>query len=506
VTILQLADTLKKEETNINVSSRVMVAESNLMGRTVSSTKWSAASQLLRQLLQFISTLFLARVLLPSDFGLMGMVMVVVGFVGLFKDLGTSAAVIQKREVSEELLSSIFWVNAGFGLFALAILYLLAPAIAVFYHEPRVGPILRLMSFSFLVSGLSNVHQAILERGLEFEKLARLEIVATSAGVVVGVGAALNGLGVWSLVFQTVAVTTAMTVMLWSACRWKPTYSFSLAEVRSVSGFSLNLAGFSILNYFVRTGDCLLIGRFLGAQQLGYYTLAYSIMFLPLQSISSVVGRVMLPVYSQMQDDHNRFQFVYLKIVGAIALLSFPLMLGLWALVEPFILFTFGAQWQPAVLLLIILVPIGMIQSLGTTVGSIYQAKGRTDLMFRWILCAGPSIILAFVVGLRWGIVGVTICYAIASVVLAYPNFAIPFRLINLSMVNLWWAIRKPLLNSVVMFTMLYVVRMALPGIYPSSLVLLILVPLGCLVYLITSWYSNREQLIEIWTAVKAKT
>jgi O-antigen/teichoic acid export membrane protein len=180
-------------------------------------------------------------------------------------------------------------------------------------------------------------------------------------------------------------------------------------------------------------------------------------------------------------------------------------MMGLWALVKPFILFTFGAQWQPSIPLLIILVPVGIVQSLGTTVGIIYQARGRTDLMFKWILGAGPLIILSFFVGLRWGILGVASSYAVISLILAYPNFAIPFKLINLSMSDFWQSIWKPLQSSLVMLAALCILKTAMPDNMPAGMVLLLLVPIGALIYLSTSWFTNRAQLIDIWTAIKAK-
>ena len=465
----------------------------SLSVQAVSGVKWSSISQVGRQGMQLVTTIVLARLLSPSDFGLVGMAMVVIGFVAIFKDLGTSAAVIQRKELSEELLSSIFWVNAAFGLVATVVLAVVAPLAATFYHEPRIIPILGFLSLTFFISGLSILQQAILERGMAFNKLAKLEIIATLLGSMVGIGSAILGFGVWSLVYQLLAVVTVSTVLLWTSSGWKPKMNFHWAEVKSVSSYSLNLTGFNIFNYFARNADYLLIGRFLGAQNLGYYTLSYNIMLYPLLNISAVIGRVMFPVYSQLQSDDVSFRNIYMKVAGAISIITFPMMLGIIVIAEPFVLGVFGSQWSPVIILLLILSPIGIIQSVGTTVGAIYQAKGRTDWMLRWGVVAGLLIILSFVIGLQWGIVGVATAYAIVSIILIYPCFAIPFKLINMPVRDLSSVLSRPFLCSLTMFLSLLGLKYVLPISLSNVMALAILISTGIITYLSVSWVINRE-------------
>jgi len=475
----------------------------SLKQSAISGVKWSSVSQVGRQGMQWVTIIILARLLSPSDFGLIGMVMVVVGFVGLFKDLGTSAAVIQRKGVSDELLSSIFWVNVAFGVLAMVVLFVLSPLGASLYHEPRLTPLLGVLSLTFFISGLSVLQQAILERDLAFHTLAKVEISAIACGSVVAVGLAMLGAGVWSLVYQSLTVTLVTTVLLWVSSAWRPKMIFCWTEVKLVSSYSLNLTGFNIFNYFARNADYLLIGRFLGAQDLGYYTLAYRIMLYPLQSISAVIGRVMFPVYSQIQDDDVMFRRVYLNVAGSIALITFPMMLGLMALSGPFVLTAFGSQWRPVILLLMIFAPVGLAQSIGTTVGAIYQAKGRTDWMFRWGVAAGILVIIAIVIGLQWGVVGVAAAYAIVSVILSYPSLAIPFRLINVRFSELGAVLWRPFLSSLLMLGLLLVLRAALSTDLPSRLTLGILVPTGIIAYFSACWMVDRDQLQRILGLVR---
>ncbi len=271
-----------------------------LKHQAASGVKWTTVSQVGRQVVQILTTIILARLLPPADFGLIGMAAIIIGFIDIFKDMGTGAAVIQKKDLSSLMLSSIFWVNVAFGILAMVVLLLVAPLVGVFYHEPEVVPILRVLSLSFFISGLSILQQSLLERSMNFNFLAKLEIGATICGAVIGILLAFVGAGVWSLVFQSITTVIVTTMFLWILSSWRPELKFSWEQIILISRFSVNLVGFNIFNYFARNMDYLLIGRFLGAQELGYYTLAYRILLFPIQSISNVIRRVMLPIYSRI--------------------------------------------------------------------------------------------------------------------------------------------------------------------------------------------------------------
>lgn len=467
--------------------------------RAISGVKWSTVSQFGRQETQLVTTIILARLLSPSDFGLVGMAMVVIGFIGIFKDLGTSAAIIQKKEPSAALLSSIFWVNVGFGALAMAVLFFGAPLWGLFYHEPRVNTILRVLSLTFFISGLSILQQALLEKSLEFKKLAKVEISSVGSGAIIGIGMAFSGFGVWSLIFQSLTTVSVTTILLWLSSTWRPKWIFHWKEVKSVSSYSIHLIGANMFDYFATNADYLLIGRYLGAQDLGYYTLAYRILLFPLKNISRVIGRVMFPVYSSIQEDNAHFAKIYLKVANFIALISVPIMMGLLVLAQPFVLTVFGTKWHPVILLIMIFAPLGIMQSIGTTVGAIYNAKGRTDWAFRWSLVANSYVTLSFFIGLQWGIIGVAVAYTVASFSLFYFSFAIPFKLIDLKFSRLlnvlWW----PFANSMVMFVVLIAFRAVLPSSLPNVWVLVLSVGLGIVVYAVASWITNREQLRELW-------
>lgn len=474
-----------------------LIESSGLKTRVLSGVKWSSISQIGRQLLQMCSIAILTHFLSPSDFGLVGMATIVTGFVSIFKDLGTSAAVIQHKEISDDFLSSLFWINVGFGLLSGAILFGISHLVGAFYNEPRVVSILRGLSLTFFISGLSIIYQAILERDLQFNRLAKIELVAALLGSITGISSAVLGCGAQSIVYQTIAATTVSTVLLWFAKGWRPKITFHWKEIKAVSNYSLSLTSFSIFNYFARNADYLLIGKFLGAQDLGYYTLAYRLMLYPLQAISSVIGRVMFPFFSKIQDDNNKFRSAYLKTAGIVATVTFPVMLGLIALCKPFVFTVFGSKWGPSILLIKILAPLGMVQSIITLNGHIYRAKGFANLQFKVGVVLTVFIILSFAVGLNWGVAGVASCYAIVTFLLIYPALSIPYKLIGLRLRDLWSVLLWPLISSMVMFSVILVLRSVMPAIDYLS-ILLTLIPTGLIAYLAAWWVFDRNHIKQV--------
>lgn len=447
----------------------------SLYSKTTRGIRWSATSYVGRQIMQFLSLAIFARLLTPSQFGLISMALVVVNFILIFKDLGTSAAIIQRRQLSQDLLSSVYWFNVLFGLATSIITFLIAPLVAQFYQDSQIIGILRVLSLVFFISSLSILHQTLLQREQKFNRLAIIELSATFLGATIGIVAAILNAGVWSLVIQAITYSSTNTLLLWLMNSWKPKMILRWVDVKSISNYSLNLTGFNITNYFARNLDNILIGKYLGSQSLGYYSVAYQIMLTPVQVVSNIVNRVMFPAYSQIQDDTPRFRRIYIRAAGAIALISFPLMLGIMVVNYPLIITIFGSKWLPVSQILLILAPVGMAQSIATTVGVIYQAKGRTDWMFRWGMFAGFVRMVAFIIGLRWGLIGVALGYAISSIILIYPGFAIPLSLIDMKVNVLFKALWKPLQYSLIMMIFVIGLRVFFNIIgYDNSLIILI--------------------------------
>jgi len=475
----------------------------SLKKNAITGLKWLTVSKMGQQLLQFTTLAILARLLLPEDFGLMTSAMVVIGFINIFRDLGLSAALIQKQHLSDELFSSVFWLSAAIGFTLMILLIVCSPYIADFYNAASLIPILQVLSLSFLFSGISAVQQALLEKQLQFKSISKFELSATFLAAITGITLAILEFGVWSLVMQNLVFTFTIACLFWIRLPKKPKLIFKWKEIRSILNFSTNLAGFNILNYFVRNADYILIQKFLGAQQLGYYSLAYRLMLYPLKNITVVITRVMFPVLAKIQDDNKRFQDIYLRLVNTISLLTFPLMLGLIAVRENFVMAVFGTKWEPVSTLILIFAPLGLIQSIYTPAGIIFQAKGRTDWWFKWGVFTGVLFITAFWVGLNWGIIGVASAYLITNIITFYPGVAIPFKLIELKVSRFILSFKKNLILSLLMliivFCFSYLINIYLE--VKESLIVSIFV--GVILYTGLSYKFNRSSINYILESIK---
>ena len=352
-------------------------AETSLRGATLTGVRWVASGSLLQQIAQFIVGIVLMRLLTPTDFGLLGMIVVFTGFILLFGELGLSTALIQSSEVTDDQLSTVFWLSLVLGCVAGAVAFLAAGSVAAFYDEPRLTLLMQLASIALLMSPLSAVPRALLSRQLRFKALAVVETTAMLLAGAVAITMAFHGFGVSSLVAQMIGFSLLHTLFCWIAIDWRPTRKVRFAAVRNLSEYGLNLVGATVLNYLVRNLDDLLIGKFVGSAGLGIYTRAYGLMLMPLSQVTRVVGRVLFPALSRVQHDVDLFKSVYLRTVSLIALVTIPIGVGLFVTAKPMILTLFGAQWLPVVPILQILCFVAVKQPISSTTGWIFEAKGR---------------------------------------------------------------------------------------------------------------------------------
>lgn len=465
-------------------------------------TRFAMGSQLLRAFIQFGTLALLSRLLLPADFGRFSMVAVLVGFLWTIRDFGLGPAVVQKRDLTQGLLSSLHWAATGFALLCWLLLALGAKAAAAAFRDPAVAPLLQAAGLTIPLTALGSVQLALLERRMAFKALAIIEVGAALLGTGAALLAAVRGAGPWSLVIQALVGNAFQTAFLWLASSWRPVLSARLGEVKEVLGFSLPNAAAALLGYLMRNVDNFLIGRYLGAEQLGYYNLAYTLLLFPVQSVAGSVCRATLPALSRLRDQRDDFRALYLRSAGAIALLTFPLMLGLWVLLEPFVRVVFGARWMPALPVLMILVPLALIQSMGTTVGILYQAVGRTDMLFRWELWNSPLVVAGIAAGLPWGIRGVAIGYTLANLVTEYPGFAIPFRMVGLRMGSFLRVLWAPALCAGLMAMAVALVRLTWPGAVAGAVGLAGMTLLGVLGYGGLLWGFRRDEIQFLMRAV----
>lgn len=466
-----------------------------------SSMVWAGMSQAGRVLSQIATVSVLSRILPPADFGLIAIATVVTTFATLLRDMGTAAAVVQRNELKKELLDTVFWLNALVGLSLAILVAALAVPLSLIFRQPALAGVLFALTVTFPFASLGAVHQSLLEREMRFRTLARIEISSAIAALVIAIVTALSGFGVYSLVVNTIAIAVLSTVQLWVASRWRPRFSWSAAELRSVWGFSGSLFGFQVLNYFSRNADTLLIGRFLGPTDVGIYNMGYRIMLFPLASLSLVISRVLLPVLSRKQTDSAAFGSLYLKAASAIATVTIPLMAALWVLRSPFVEVVLGSNWSAVAPVLAWFAPVGMIQSVLTTVGLIYMGTGNTKRMLQWGIFYSLALIAAISVGLFWGYLGVARCYSLMVFFSAYLAFSIPLGLVGLRVSDLLRSVWRQFVAAIGMALVLFLLESVLGDILTPVVRLPLLVVTGIAVYLLLGLVFMRSMLMELFAA-----
>jgi PST family polysaccharide transporter len=307
---------------------------------------------------------------------------------------------------------------------------------------------------------------------------------------------AFSGFGVWSIVAMYIASAAVNVAVLWIIMPWRPDLSLRWDAVQDLSKFSRNLVGFSAFNYWTRNGDNLLIGRYVGSAALGIYARSYAILLLPVWQVSGVISNVMFPALSAIQKDVERVRNLYLTSISVISLVTFPMTLGLLVVSRSFVLALFGDKWAAMIPILQVFSLLGAIQSIGTTAGWIYQSQGRTDIMFRFGLISGSIFIISFIVGLRWGALGVAVAYTVANFLLWYPTWSIPAHLIDLDFVTMLRRLAPTFYGAGTMAFAVWVLGLVLPNGWSYATHLALQVAFGAAVY----WIFVRSLRLEAYT------
>ncbi|MFC6363192.1 lipopolysaccharide biosynthesis protein [Tatumella punctata] len=404
----------------------------------ISNAKWNAFSQLFKISIQLINLIYLAKIIPPNEYGLMAMAAVVITLGILLRDLGTSAALIQRKILSEALKNTVFWMNTLMGLIIAIIVSMSAPFIADIYNQEKLTYVLIMISVTFPLSSCAAAHLALMERESQFKKISSIEISSSLLSVLVAVFLAHKGYGVYSLVGQSITLSLVSAIQFWYCSSWRPSFKnmIAMSELKEIFNFSANLSLFNLINYFSRNADSFIIGKFMSAAILGNYNLAYRIMLFPLQSLTFVASRSLYPVLSRQQDGNDLVLNTYTNCVFVIVLITAPLMTGLALLSVPFINIIFGPQWFLTADVLKWLAPTAIIQSVLSTTGSVFSAKGRTDILFKLGVVGTILQLGSFIIGMNFSITTFAMCYLIANILNFFPVMICLLNLISGSFVS----------------------------------------------------------------------
>ncbi len=393
----------------------------NIGHRAVSGGFVTVGAQAAKFLLNFLAAAILARLLSPKDFGLVGMVLAVTALVGVFSQLGLSIATIQRDTITQPQVSNLFWINVGFSGVLAALSVGLAPLTARFYHDPRVTGIMLALSITFLLVGSTVQHQALLTRQMRFQALALIDVTSIAVGFALACCLAWFGFAYWALVAQQLATATCSLVMTWLTSGWRPHLPARNSGVKPLVSFGAHLSLADFVGQFSANTDSILLGRFFGAEPLGLYTRANVLLARPIQQLITPVNNVLIPVLSRLQFDPERYRRSYMRAYDTLALIVFSFAAMCLALARPLVLVILGPKWTGVIPLFAVFTLVAVSGPLSSICSWIYESQGRgQDQLFNHT-AAGVVTIISYLLGLRWGPLGVVTSLAITSLLIRLP-------------------------------------------------------------------------------------
>lgn len=459
----------------------------SLRQKVISGTIWSAIDKWGAQLVSTSIFLLLARFLGAEAFGLVALANVFLAFMQIFLDQGFAQAIIQREVLEPEHLDTAFWTSVLMGLFFLLAVSAGAGWVATFYNEPTLAPVIRWMSVSFLFGGLSSVQAAILKREMRFKAFAIRSSTATITCGIAGIGAAIAGLGLWSLVIKEIVFGLTGAIALWRVSDWRPRFKFSSAHFKDLFSYGINIIGLNILNFFNLRADDMLIGYFLGPIALGYYSVAYRLLLIMIKLLTNVTNQVALPMFSRMQDDPDRLRRSFYKVTQYTSLIAFPTFIAMAILAPEFVNVLFGEAWMPSVPVMRILAFSGILQSVYQFNGTILLSTGkpawRLGLQGLDVVCN----IAAFLCLVNWGIVAVATGFVVGGYVRSPLSLLLVKKIIHIDVAQYLSRFLPAMTASAAMVVTLLTLQSLIKGwISSDALFLPIVIILSSLIYGLT--------------------
>ena len=438
-------------------SPRASRSEANLDPQCV----FVASGTALDLVLRIVAIAVLARLLVPEYFGLVAMVTALTAIVDGFRDLGLAAATVQRQQISARQISNLFWINllAG-GLFAAAFCAM-APVVAAYYRDPRLLGITLAMSTTFLLSGLSVQHEALMSRQLRQGELAFVRLFANLASVLLAIVLAIIGLEYWALVAREVARSALIAIAVWIRCPWIPNAPTRGAGTRTMLRYGADLSFTHVLTAVIANCDRILIGRYFGPVPLGLYRQAQQLLLVPIDSLNQPIVGVSQPTLSRLQDNPDRYRRYYERILFLVALLTVPLGLFVAIYAEPLTLLLLGPNWSDAAIFLRIFGFVAAIRPAIATSAMVLITCGKSRAYLVTAVVHSLVLLVLMLIGVRWGAEGIAGAHVAATIILMYPKLLYSFIDTPVSVGVFLGAVRTPVVAAVGMTLCLLALRNA---------------------------------------------
>jgi teichuronic acid exporter len=423
----------------------------SLKERTINGLKWSFIDNTSKLGLTFIIGIILARILSPREFGLLGMISIFIAIAASFVDSGFSQALIRKQNCSQEDYSTIFYFNLAVGLIFYSLLFISAESISLFFNEPLLKPMVRILGLGIIINSFTIVQTARLTKQINFKLQTKISIIATIISGIAGIVMAFLGYGVWSLVFKTIFGYLLTSILLWCWNKWIPSFTFSFTSLKDLFSFGSRLLISGLIDTTYRNLYYFVIGKYFAAEELGYYTRANQFQTLPSSNLQSIISRVSYPVLSTIQDDILKLKKSYITLIRSTMFITFILMIGMASVARPMVLTLIGEKWEPCIIYLQMLCFVGMFYPLQALNLNMLQVLGRSDLFLKIEIIKKTLAIPTIIVGIIWGVKAMIIGMMFNTIIGAYINSYWSGRFIGYPLISQIRDILPSLLLAIVM-------------------------------------------------------
>ena len=444
----------------------------------------------------------LARILSKDEFGMVAIAMVVINYLSVVKDLGLGAALIQRRGDIQRVADTVFTFNLVIGFLLSILIIPLAPYFAIYFNNPQVIPVLRWLGVSFFINAIGSVHISRLQRNLDFRRKLIPDIGNAIVKGGVSISMALAGYGVWSLVFGQLSGALTSVVLVWIVMPWLPRLSLNFSLARELIRYGASIMGTDAIAITTENIDSIIVGRAFGLAELGIYGLAYRLPETLLLSNLWVMGGVVFPAFSSIQDQPDEMRKGFLASVRLVELIATPICLGLIIAAHPIIMVLFGIEWVDAVPILRILALYAWVNSVGYHVGGIYKAMGRPDILLKLSIFTLIVIIPALLIGSRFGLIGVALGQLGAMVIRRVISLSVATQLIKVSFWDIFAELKPAFLGGAVL-TLTTLLALKLTVDLNSLLQLILVVLFGASSYFGVLWWTERKNLLRLMRTLR---
>lgn len=468
----------------------------NLKQKAISGAIWSSIQKFGLSGISFLSNIVLARLLSPEDYGCIGMLSIFIVISTALVYGGFVAALIQKKDTSDEDYSTVFIWNLVVSIFLYGILFSFAPTISNFYGIEKLSTILRVQGIVLIINGFSVVQTTLLRKQLKFGKLAKLNIVSALVSVLVAIGLAFRGWGVWALVVQQILSSIINCVLLWSTTTWKPSLVFSKNSFFSLFSYGSFLLLNDLVNNLCDNIQGLLIGKKFSASTMGLYTQARRLEEVPTQSISQMVAQVTFPIYSKIQDDKERLNRAVKSTLSLMNFLNFPLMIMMIIIARPLIVFLFTEKWLESVPFFQILCISGIVNCMQSVNYQVVSACGRSKELFYWnFIKRGVGLIL-MLFGLYFGVNGLMWGMTLSFYVIYVINAKLAYKSTGYSIYSQIKDSMPLLVNSIIAGGLSYLIcYIEIHYVFLLFIQILVFI----ISYILFAYITKRPELFEIY-------